>query len=245
MRIRRVTADWLYAEPFWYDLERRGLRVAAIDVPMTFPSRLDRGLEIINWGSHDELGAFRTMPASLTAEIRRRFGRHPMGSEIPVRKSAAELDTIRRNLVAGARRKSELTRWVLERGPWDFFLTVFGETHRGGHLLWPESESEGEDALLDVYRAVDRAVGEVFDALDQRFRTVMLFALHGMGRNTSQEHFMPRIMDRVNARFFRARASARRLRLGAAWCGCCASACPRGCRTRSRGRCRWRSGTRS
>ena len=201
MRIRRVTADWLYAEPFWYDLERRGLRVAAIDVPMTFPSRLDRGLEIINWGSHDELGAFRTMPASLTAEIRRRFGRHPMGSEIPVRKSAAELDTIRRNLVAGARRKSELTRWVLERGPWDFFLTVFGETHRGGHLLWPESESEGEDALLDVYRAVDRAVGEVFDALDQRFRTVMLFALHGMGRNTSQEHFMPKIMDRINARF--------------------------------------------
>ena len=245
MRIRRVTADWLYAEPFWYDLERRGLRVAAIDVPMTFPSRLDRGLEIINWGSHDELGAFRTMPGLPGRRDPAAIRPPPMGSEIPVRKSAAELDTIRRNLVAGARRKSELTRWVLERGPWDFFLTVFGETHRGGHLLWPESESEGEDALLDVYRAVDRAVGEVFDALDQRFRTVMLFALHGMGRNTSQEHFMPKIMDRINAGSSRARASARRLRLGAAWCGCCARACPRVCRTRSRGRCRSRSGMRS
>jgi predicted AlkP superfamily phosphohydrolase/phosphomutase len=201
MRIRRVTADWLYAEPFWYRLEREGLRVATIDVPMSFPSRLSRGTEIINWGSHDELGPFRAQPASLEAEIRRRFGRHPMGSEIPVRKSAAQLEEIRRNLVAGAQRKSELTRWLLEQGPWDFFLTVFGETHRGGHILWPESESEGEAALLDVYRAVDRAVGEVFDLLQQRFATVMLFALHGMGRNSSQEHFMPRIMDRVNAGF--------------------------------------------
>jgi predicted AlkP superfamily phosphohydrolase/phosphomutase len=208
MRIRRVTADWLYAEPFWYRLERQGLRVAAIDVPMTFPSRLSRGIEIINWGSHDELGPFRARPASLEGEIRRRFGRHPMGSEIPVRKTAPQLEEIRRNLVAGAQRKSELTRWVLEQGPWDFFLTVFGETHRGGHILWPETESESEAALLDVYRAVDRAVGEVFDLLRQRFATVVVFALHGMGRNTSQEHFMPRIMDRVNAGFLAGNGSA-------------------------------------
>jgi len=201
MGLRRVTENWLYAEPFWNDLERRGLRVATVDVPMTFPSRLRRGIEVINWGSHDQLGPFRTEPQSLRAEIRRRFGSHPMGPEIPVRKSPAQLEAIRRNLVDGARRKGELTRWLLERGPWDFFLTVFGETHRGGHLLWPESESEGEDALLDVYRAVDHAVGEVFDVLRQRFTTVMIFALHGMGRNTSQEHFMPKIMDRVNRLF--------------------------------------------
>jgi predicted AlkP superfamily phosphohydrolase/phosphomutase len=131
-----------------------------------------------------------------------------MGSEIPVRKTPAQLEEIRRNLVAGAQRKSELTRWVLEQGPWDFFLTVFGETHRGGHILWPETESEGEGALLDVYRAVDRAVGEVFDLLRQRFATVMVFALHGMGRNTSQEHFMPRFMDRVNAGFMAGNGSA-------------------------------------
>jgi predicted AlkP superfamily phosphohydrolase/phosphomutase len=201
MRIRRVSADWLYAEPFWYDLERRGLAVAAIDVPMTFPSRLSRGTEIINWGSHDELGPFGTRPGSLGGEVRRRFGRHPMGSEIPVRKTGEQLEEIRRNLVAGAQRKGELSRWTLRQAPWDFFLTVFGETHRGGHLLWPESEQEGEDALLDVYRAVDRSVGELLDALAERFATIVLFAVHGMGRNSSQDHFMPKLMDRLNARF--------------------------------------------
>src|SRR4029453_7538010 len=50
MRLRRVNADWLYCEPFWYELERRGRRVVALDIPMSFPSRLSRGVEVINWG---------------------------------------------------------------------------------------------------------------------------------------------------------------------------------------------------
>src|SRR5882724_9088759 len=40
MQLRRVSEDWLYCEPFWYELEERGLRIIAVDVPMTFQSRL-------------------------------------------------------------------------------------------------------------------------------------------------------------------------------------------------------------
>jgi predicted AlkP superfamily phosphohydrolase/phosphomutase len=206
MQLRRVADDWLYVEPFWYELERRGLRVATIDVPMSFRSRLIRGAEVINWGSHDELGPFGTHPRNLAGEIRLRFGRHPMGSEIPVRKSPGQLDKIRRNLIAGATLKSALSRWVLAQADWDFFLTVFGETHRGGHLLWPEDGIEGsaaEDRLLDVYRAVDRSIGEVLEALPHDVTTLIVFALHGMGRNTSQEHFTPKVMDWVNSGFLR------------------------------------------
>jgi predicted AlkP superfamily phosphohydrolase/phosphomutase len=204
MRLRRVADDWLYVEPFWYELERRGLRVATIDVPMTFPSRLGQGAEIINWGSHDELGPFNARPRHLAREISRRFGRHPMGSEIPTRKSPGQLELIRRTLVAGAQLKGELSRWLLAQGDWDFYLTVFGETHRGGHLLWPENGAEGSGGsarLLDVYRAVDRAVGGLLEALPRDVTTLIVFALHGMGGNTSQEHFMPKVIDRVNSRF--------------------------------------------
>ncbi len=211
MHLRRVTADWLYCEPFWYELERRGLEVAAIDVPLTFPSRLQRGVEVISWGSHDALCPFTTHPRQLAFEIRRLFGQHPMGSEIPVEKTPGQLERIRRNLVAGARRKSELTRSLLAQRDWDFFLTVFGETHRGGHILWPESGDESDSAfqaLLEVYEAVDRSVGEVLSALSKAPTIVVLFALHGMGRNTSQEHFLPKIMDRLNAQFTRKGATS-------------------------------------
>jgi predicted AlkP superfamily phosphohydrolase/phosphomutase len=204
MQLRRVTDDWLYVEPFWYELERRGLRVATIDVPMSFPSRLTRGAEVINWGSHDELGPFGAHPGNLAAEILRRFGRHPMGPEIPVRKSPGQLEKVRRNLIAGATLKGRLSCWMLGQTDWDFFLTVFGETHRGGHLLWPDDGTEGsapEDRLLNVYRAVDRSLGELLEAFPDDVTTVIVFALHGMGRNTSQEHFTPKVMDWVNAGF--------------------------------------------
>ena len=204
MKLRRVTDAWLWAEPFWYELERLGKRVISIDVPMTFPSRLTRGREIINWGSHDTLSATSTRPANLKRHIYRIFGPHPMGCEIPVNKTASEIETIRANLVAGARRKGELSRWMAEFEPWDFFLTVFGETHRGGHILWPEKEPQSpipSDALRDVYRAVDDAIGHLLDSPSMKGVPVVLFALHGMGDNISQEHFVPKIVDRMNAAF--------------------------------------------
>jgi predicted AlkP superfamily phosphohydrolase/phosphomutase len=205
MRLRRVTGDWLPCVPFWHELARSGVRVCVLDVPMTFPSHLEPGVEVINWGSHDQLGPFHANRPELARELRGRFGRHPMGAEIPVDKTRAQLEAIRRRLVAGARRKGELIRWLAAQVPWDLLLAVFGECHRGGHLLYPEVAADSAipaEALLDVYRAVDDAIGSLRSALDPSV-AIALFALHGMRENTSQEHFMPAIAERVNARFER------------------------------------------
>jgi predicted AlkP superfamily phosphohydrolase/phosphomutase len=196
MGLRRVAADWLDCSPFWSAVEASGRSVCVVDVPMTVRCGVRDGIEIANWGSHDELRAFEAAPASVGRELRRRFGRHPMGPEIPVEKTVDELARIRRNLVAGARRKGELARWLYGLRSWDLFLCVFGETHRGGHLLWPDRE--GDDALLDVYRAVDAGVGTLLDGVAPD-SVVALFALHGMGANTSQEHVVPQVMDRIHA----------------------------------------------
>src|SRR6266404_6657502 len=76
MRLRRVSGAWLDCEPFWRELERRGLRVIALDVPMTFPPSHAAGVEINSWGAHDELSLFTTYPRELGPEILRRFGEH-------------------------------------------------------------------------------------------------------------------------------------------------------------------------
>jgi predicted AlkP superfamily phosphohydrolase/phosphomutase len=200
MQLRRVSEEWLYCEPFWYELERRGLRVVALDVPMTFRPRLSRGVEVITWGSHDELTPFAAHPPELAQKIRARFGaHHPMGDEIPVRKTHRELEKIRRNLVKGARLKGEMAK-SLAIEPWDFFVAVFGETHRGGHILWPSEPGGSFSALLDVYQAVDSAVGDLLQAIPSDAK-IYLFALHGMGPNTSQEHFAAPILQLANASF--------------------------------------------
>jgi len=204
MKLRRLAADWFDCEPFWSDLERRGRRVIAVDVPLMFPDRIQAGVEVVNWGAHDQLGPLSCRPRELEGEIRGRFGQHPMGWEIPVDKSREELGEIRDNLVAGARRKGALVRWLLERTPWDFFIAVFGETHRGGHILWPDGpggDAIPSGALLDVYRAVDEALGEILAAPSLAGAGRIVFALHGMGPDPSQDHFVPGAMDLVNERF--------------------------------------------
>ena len=205
MRMRRITPDVFDFEPFWYEIARGGRRVIAVDAPLVFPPRaLPQGIAVLNWGTHDQLGRVICHPRHLEGEIRRRFGSHPMGVEIPVGKSVGELEKIRNDLVKGARRKGALVRWVLDQAPWDFFITAFGETHRGGHILWPDGpgcETIPARALSDVYRAVDEALGEILAAPSLAGAGLIVFALHGMGPNVSQEHFVPRVMDLVNSGF--------------------------------------------
>jgi predicted AlkP superfamily phosphohydrolase/phosphomutase len=204
MRLRQIS-DWLYCEPFWCELERRGLRVVTLDVPMSWPSRLTRGLEVTDWGTHDRMTDFHASSPELAADIRRRFGGYPMGVEVPVRKSFAQLERMRDDVIEGVRRRAELGRWLLNLRDWDFGVIVFGETHRAGHLFWPHPEAEGiahpAGALLSVYQAVDAAIGRLLEGRPLDEMTLMVVAAHGMGRNTSQEHFTRLIMDRVNLRF--------------------------------------------
>ncbi len=200
MRTRRVTADWLPFEPFWYGLARRGERVVALDVPFSLAARLGSGLEIVNWGTHERIGAFAANRPGLARDILRRFGRHPIGDEIAVDKSLAQREAIRRTLVAGVALKGRLARELLQTADWSVFLTVFGETHRGGHVLWP-ADGTPPDALRDVYRAVDSAVGEILQSVDLDRTAVMIFALHGMQVNNSQTHLVRPAMERINALF--------------------------------------------
>lgn len=204
MRLRQIN-DWLYCEPFWCELERRGRRVLALDVPMSWPSRLSQGLEITDWGTHDSMTHFSASSAELAADIRRRFGSYPIGPEIPVRKTWRQLARMRDQTVAGARRRGELARWMLGLREWDFAAVVFSETHRAGHLFWPAPGAEGiqhpAGAMLSVYQAVDEAIGRLLDGLRLEDITLIICAAHGMSQNASQEHFTRLIMDRVNRRF--------------------------------------------
>jgi len=205
MHARRVSEDWLYCEPFWCDLERRGETVVAFDVPFAFPSRLRRGIEINNWGTHEYLGSFFCSRPDIGRELRRRFGAHPMGNDTPVPRSRRHTETALRRLAEGARSKGRIARWLMEEADWSFFIVVFGETHRGGHLLWPEPGYEPfsapKDAMREVYRAVDTAVGHILDGVDGATTTLVVFSLHGMETNRSQGHFVRPLMDRINAAF--------------------------------------------
>ena len=127
MRLRRVTADWLPVEPFYAKLERRGVSVTVLDVAVSLRRNLELGIEVTNFGCHDSLAEVESNQRGLARDVIDRFGTHPMRCEIPVDKSVSDLRRIRDDLVAGARLKGEVSRWLLDARRSDFYITVFGE----------------------------------------------------------------------------------------------------------------------
>jgi len=205
MSIRRMSGDWLPSRPFWRDLGERGVRVTAFDVPFVFPGASRDVLEVMNWGTHDNIADYWANDEAIGRRIRREFGLSPMGFEITVDKTRAQLEGYRDGMIAGATAKGRLATWLMRERPWDVFITTFGETHRGGHTLWPYADAGDDDptpprALEQVYRAVDDAVGAIVREAGEE-ADVVLFALHGMGPNSSQSHLTSTFMRRAVARF--------------------------------------------
>jgi predicted AlkP superfamily phosphohydrolase/phosphomutase len=210
MRIRRPGLGWVPIRPFWRDLGERGVRVVAFDVPFVFPGPSRNVVEVANWGSHDLVGPFWSTDPALAKQVRRKYGLHPMGFEVPVQKTAAHLRRILDQVVAGCAVRARLVVDLMRAQSWDVFLVAFGETHRAGHVLWPDPDDPRDpapaDAMLQVYEAVDEAVGAVVREAGPE-ADVVLFALHGMGPNSSQSHLTSIFMQRALA-YFRGRPAA-------------------------------------
>lgn len=202
MRMRCPGRRWLPIRPFWRDLGARGVRVVAFDIPFVFPGEASNVLEVMNWGAHDLVGPFWSSDPALGRRIRARYGLHPMGVDIPVPKTPAQLERHLRQVLDGAARKADLAVELMRGQPWEVFITAFGEIHRGGHS-WPAGDPDNpqtEDDLARIYRAVDRAVGAMVEAAGPE-ADIVLFSLHGMGPNTSQAHLTSKFMQRAVAHF--------------------------------------------
>ena len=203
MRLRRVSDAWLYCEPFWYELSRRGIPVTTFDVQTQFPSRIPLGVEITNWGAQS-FSKLHTNRPDLVRGILRRYGKHPMRHDIPQAKTADQRQAIKGAAISGLHFKKEISISLMRETDWRLFLTVFAECHRAGHYLWAaHTESGTDNTLLEVFQELDSAVGTVLDNVDLATTMVIVFAVHGMGPNHTQMQFVPQVMNRINAEFNR------------------------------------------
>jgi predicted AlkP superfamily phosphohydrolase/phosphomutase len=202
----RPSAEWLPLQPFWRWLSDNGHRVVSVDVPVTFPPTPFNGIEISGWGTHDKLWPPSSHPPGILNWANSKFGPAPMGPEIAGLQSPKALLRLRNQLVRGTYKVADLSEALMSREQWDLFMVVFGATHRGGHKLWdytgakghvkPNDSAELSKALCDVYVACDAAVGKLVRAAGKGV-TILVFALHGMGANTSRAGLLPTMLDRI------------------------------------------------
>lgn len=185
-----------------------GRRVAVFDLPQTRIAPDVDGIQVLGWGAHSSLTPRASVPEGLLAELTARYGEHPtydkdhcaLWDDRAMRQMKIGLET-------GIARRARICRDLLQREPWDLFLTYFGETHSAGHFYWHLSDPShplhttaagGGDWLLEVFQAVDRAIGEIAAAAPPGARLV-LFSDHGMEANSTDLPslvFLPELLYR-------------------------------------------------
>lgn len=205
-RYRRIAdPDWseeFDCQPFWHRVAEAGIPSIAFDIAHALHDERAPCLQITNWSYQSSGNAKASDPHALK-EIRRRFGRRPIGPEVPVPKSARQCEAIRDQLIAAVRAKADATLYLMDR-PWSLFVTGWYEVHRAGHNLWPvEGDFASEaapDSMLAVYEETDRQLGRVLAALEKQGRptSLLLFSLHGMEPNRAQDHFLTEVLRRLN-----------------------------------------------
>lgn len=194
MGLRRYTGRGLKA--FWQSLSQEGLRVGILDVPFAPFLDLADGFEISEWGAHDFLeGRLKVAPSTVTDFVAKRVS-HPLSFDRLDSQGPRDSDGLHRlssGCLEGVRLRGALAQGLLAMTEPHLSLIVFTEIHHAGHYLWHtlfpddplykqeffEKLPAVEPGLKDIYREVDRQIGDLVKAVGPN-TTVFVFSLHGM-----------------------------------------------------------------
>jgi hypothetical protein len=192
--------DGAHFAPWWAETD---LRVLTFDAPFLHIARTRKTKGIVGWGSHSPGTAAHSKPTALGQEFVLRFGEYPAnewtyGTPWP---SATRARVMGQALAKGLEVRSRAAQWLaVDRCPdWDLFYLVAAELHGGSEGLWhgvdashplhshPSAEAAA-DALLELYRALDRMVGNLLTAVPDA--AVLVFNMGGMCANNSDVQSM-------------------------------------------------------
>jgi predicted AlkP superfamily phosphohydrolase/phosphomutase len=224
--LRDTTPDEIDGTAFWYHLSDAGHRVAVLDVPHSKADRPIHGVQLVEWGCHDRHFGPHSYPPELIDELVEAIGGHPIGMLEPPgpeqpqfapcdyghrtdwRRAPDEYVALWEDLLVGMDRKRDASLALLDRGGWDMFMTVLGESHCAGHQFWhlsdrshPEHDAAlaariGGDPMREVYRRLDATLGDHLDRTDDS-TVVAVHLSHGMGAHHDGTHLLAPVLERL------------------------------------------------
>lgn len=184
-RLRPISSLMIKGPRLWDYIGEQGGRVGIIGVPVTYPPRAVNGFLIS--GLLTPQGAGYTYPEGLARELEVNVGKFPfMPEHWRGRREAREW---LRGLKRGLKLRLEIARYLIKEYEWDFLMLHIMETDSVQHQMWhlldgvarPRYRAEVEgNPILEIYRAVDAALGEFLEELPGE-TTVFIISDHGFG----------------------------------------------------------------
>lgn len=208
-RIRPLTEDDINPnEYFWSQASDAGCRIAVLDIPQTVFAPNFNGVQLREWGLHDRNFRISSSPVEFLADLRTRYGDHPMQGRAC--DNLAEVEGYPKlvdDLLEGTRRKTKLLLDVLNRENWDLFVCAFGETHCVGHQFWhfgdpnhprydPGAPPSLRNAIKSVYQSIDQGIQKLIAASGPD-TLVLVVTSHGMGTYIGGPQLLPEVLVRL------------------------------------------------
>jgi predicted AlkP superfamily phosphohydrolase/phosphomutase len=167
--IRFVNQTLRRASALWNILDAAGKRSCIMGVPGTYPPESLNGVMVSGFDSPVTTGVDPSFvyPAERFPAVQNwrfaDFQEHSIGP--------GWHDNALKKLLAGIESKTAMAESLLREEPWDLFMMVYGESDTISHHFWlfhdensPRHRPGFEDAILQVYKRLDKAVGKLVEA---------------------------------------------------------------------------------
>ena len=213
-QLRMARSSDVASEPFWKWFAECGRRIVLADIPFSIPKTEYGGRQFWGWSVHDNWAWDKSsVPAELLSELTQGFGPHPVSSCYEYTTRTDSLRKLKAGLIQGIERRTAILKAMIMQGGWDLLYGAYSETHCAGHRMWhledeahPQYNRE-EVAMLghglrDVYRAIDKSLGELIACAGHNTICVVFFS-HGMGPNYHAAHLFPEFVNRFNDSWIR------------------------------------------
>lgn len=175
-------------QSLWQILSAAGKRVGVVNVPLSYPAEPVNGFMITGWmtpyRAHDI-----AYPSHIISDLEAAVGPYQIYPQetFSERNSAAYFAASRRLLEM----RTESTLYLMEKHPWDVFMTVFFDTdrilHQAWHYLdpdhsWNDGKPPGDRSqpIRRYFRQLDASIGRLIEQAGDD-ALVMIMSDHGMG----------------------------------------------------------------
>lgn len=190
-RVEFLNATYRQRPSAWRLLSEAGQRVGVMGLPATYPPERLNGFLVSGFDAPVATGIDRSFvhPPGLYDEIRRAVGPYEITDFQELRIGPGWHEAALEKLLRAARRRTEIAAYLLDREAWDCFFVHFGESDTVAHHFWAFHDPNSPrhvaaphlgGALRRVYRALDRAVGELVGRAGEG-ATVVVVSDHGSG----------------------------------------------------------------
>ncbi len=192
--------------PFWWLMGSMDREVVVFDVPKVPIQEQGGQVQVLGWGEHYTYHT-ESRPPELMGEIQKRFGRHPHYQEVFPTRSVQHEQRLLGRILRGVELRTEVTRFLMGRNPWDLFISVFSESHSAGHQFYhhldpasPVYNAHRADAMAgamkEAYVAIDRSLARIVEAAPPD-TDVVLFSLHGLETHYVARSFIQSLLERL------------------------------------------------